>query len=194
MCRIWIRGTSGSGKTTLARAVAARLGIPAFDLDDLYWLPGWTGRPHEEFRALVAAAAAEPSWVIAGNYSKVTDLLEPQARLAIWLDYPVHVTFGRVLRRTAVRCITRERCCNGNRESFWKSFFTPRSVIWWSLTTHRRRHEDCDRFMAAERPGQTRIRHRGPGETARWLTSLSNFRLFENNDRTETQSGSSLPS
>lgn len=173
MDRVWIRGTSGSGKTTLGRAVGRRLGIEPVDLDDLHWLPGWTERPSEEFQALVAAVAARPRWVIMGNYGKVRDGVEPRADTVVWLDYALPVTLGRVARRTILRCLRGDLCCNGNREGFRQSFLSKDSVIWWSLTTHARRRRDCDVFMAAPpTPGQVRIRHRTPRETAEWLRSL----------------------
>lgn len=170
MDRVLIRGTSGSGKTTLGRALAKALETEAVDLDELYWLPGWEVRPIEEFRALVAEVAARPRWVAMGNYRKVRDLLLPRADTILWLDYPLPVTFGRVFRRTLRRCLLGERCCNGNREEFFKSFFSPRSVIWWSLTTHARQHRDCLDFMAEPTPeGQARFCHRSPRETREWL-------------------------
>lgn len=173
MDRIWIRGTSGSGKTTLGRTVGERLGIPAIDLDDLNWLPGWVERPAEEFQALVAEAVARPRWTIMGNYGKARDGIEPAADLVVWLDYSLPVTFGRVLRRTLRRCLRGEACCNGNRESIRKAFFARDSILLWCLTTHARRHRDCLAYMAELPPtGQTRLRHRSPRETAAWLASL----------------------
>ena len=173
MKRIWIRGTSGSGKTTLGLAVAEKLGIPAVDLDDLNWLPGWTERPFEDFKALVADVAAEPRWVISGNYGKVRRVLDHDADAVVWLDYSLLVVFGRILRRTIRRVLTGEPCCNGNREGFRNSFLAKDSVIGWCLTTHACRHRECLAFMAETPPkGQVRLRHRSPGETEAWLRGL----------------------
>ncbi|HXB95598.1 MAG TPA: hypothetical protein VNU70_10580 [Puia sp.] len=33
-------GASGSGVTTLGHALSDRLGLPYFDADDFFWLPG----------------------------------------------------------------------------------------------------------------------------------------------------------
>lgn len=174
MDRIWIRGTSGSGKTTLGRAVGVRLGIPAVDLDDLNWLPGWFERPVEEFRALVAEIVALPRWAIMGNYGKVRDGVEPAADTVVWLDYSLLVTFERVLRRTIRRTLRGEACCNGNRETLRKAFFARDSILIWCLTTHARRHRDCLAFMAeVPPPGQVRLRHHSPRETRVWLESLA---------------------
>lgn len=173
MDRVWIRGTSGSGKTTLGLAVAERLGAPAIDLDELNWLPGWRERPKEEFEALAAEALAATRWVVSGNYSRVSGPHEAKADTIVWLDYPKGVVFWRVLSRTVRRCLLGTPCCNGNREDFRRSFLERDSVVWWSLTTHARRRRDCEAFMALPpTPGQTRLRHRSPRETAAWLASL----------------------
>lgn len=173
MDRVWIRGTSGSGKTTLGLALAARLGVPAVDLDELHWLPEWRTRPREEFRSLLDEATANPRWVVAGNYTNSAGHLEGIVDTFVWLDYSLPVTFGRILRRTVCRIATCERCCNGNREAFRTSFLTRESVIWWCLTTHGRRHRECLAFMAqTPPPGQTRLRHRSPNETRQWLDEL----------------------
>jgi len=171
--RYWIRGTSGSGKTTLARQAGERLRIPAIDLDDLHWLPGWEARPKEEFRALIAETVSRPAWIISGNYGSVRDLIGPAADTIVWLDYRFPIVFGRVLRRTIGRVIRREVCCNGNRERILTTFFSRDSILWWCITTHRRRHRECLAFLAEPAPeGQVRLRHRHPRETAVWLASL----------------------
>ena len=174
MDRVWIRGTSGAGKTTLGREIGRRLGIEAVDLDDLNWLPGWKERPHEEFRARVEEVVARPEWIVMGNYGRARSGLDRLADTVVWLDYSLPVTFGRVLRRTLRRCLTGEACCNGNREGLWRSFFMRDSVVWWSIKTHARRRRECEGFMAeTPPPGQVRLRHGSPQETAAWLRSLS---------------------
>jgi adenylate kinase family enzyme len=173
MKRVTIRGTSGSGKTTLGRALGAKLGVPHVELDEHWHLPGWQERPVEEFRARVAEALSGEGWVVDGNYRKVSELILDRADTVIWLDYPFPITFGRVLKRTLRRTLTRERVCNGNQEEFFKSFFTRDSILWWSLTTHRRRHEQCEAFFADPTYAHLqRLRFRHPRETEKWLQSL----------------------
>lgn len=173
MQRIWIRGTSGSGKTTLGRDLERRLGIPTTDLDDINWLPNWTERPVEEFRALVAQVVEKPRWAIAGNYGKASEFIAPRADTVVWLDYPFPVVFGRLLRRTFRRAFQGEECCNGNREDVLRTLFHRDSILWWCITTHRRRHLQCLEYMAQTPPeGQTRLRHRSPRETEEWLRTL----------------------
>src|SRR5438270_297238 len=49
--RVSVVGTSGSGKTAVSSELAARLGIPHFELDATFHQPGWTELPVEDFRA-----------------------------------------------------------------------------------------------------------------------------------------------
>ena len=87
--RIVIIGNSGSGKTTLARALAARTGAPAIDLDPIHWAGQvLTQRDEGEARAMVAARAAEPAWIIEGVYGWLAEVAFPRATSLIWLDLP----------------------------------------------------------------------------------------------------------
>ena len=54
MRRVAILGAGGAGKSELARALSERTGLPVVYLDVLYWRPGWTAPPPEEFRAALA--------------------------------------------------------------------------------------------------------------------------------------------
>jgi adenylate kinase family enzyme len=79
MIRVSIVGTSCSGKTTLARGISSVMGIPHFELDAIHWLPNWTPRPIDLFRAAVEEATTGDRWVIDGNYSKVRDIIWSRA-------------------------------------------------------------------------------------------------------------------
>ncbi len=110
---------------------------------------------------------------MSGNYHSVREFMEVAADTVVWLDYPFPLVLGRMLRRTLRRVFRGELCCNGNREEIFKSFFTRDSVIWWCITTHRRRHRQCLEFLQEPIPeGQVRLRHGHPRETAAWLASL----------------------
>ena len=67
MQRIHLIGGSGSGKTTLGRQLAARLGLPFIDLDDLYWEPGWREVGYAALARRLAPHLDQPGWMIAGN-------------------------------------------------------------------------------------------------------------------------------
>jgi adenylate kinase family enzyme len=101
MQRVMILGPPGSGKSTLARALATRLGVPVFHLDQAFWRPGWVEAPPDAFRAEVEHIAALPGWVVDGNY---TATLAPRLRAAdtlVLLDVPRWLSLLRILRRVA---------------------------------------------------------------------------------------------
>jgi hypothetical protein len=115
----------------------------------------------------------EPTgWVCDGNYSSVREALLPRADVVVWLRPPFRVLFWRLLRRTITRGLRRELLWGTNRESLAKSLFTRDSVLWWAITSHRRRHRNIARDLA-------RIDHRArvvqlwsDKDIARFLGSL----------------------
>ncbi len=99
--RIVILGRSGGGKSTLARALGARLDLPVIHIDSLFWKPGWTTGPREEFRRDLAAALAGDRWITDGNFSNSFDLRLPRADLIIWIEQPRLLCIRRALMRVA---------------------------------------------------------------------------------------------
>jgi len=171
--RIVVIGTSGAGKTTLARELAAHLGCPHIEADALHWGPNWTASSPEAFRAMIDQATAGECWTFDGNYSKVRDIVWGRADTLIWLDYPLPVILWRLLRRTLRRSLGREVLWNGNRESFWKQFFTRESLLLWALTSNGRHRRQYPLLVRQpEYAHLTVIRLRSPRETAAWLASL----------------------
>lgn len=140
--RIHVVGTSGSGKTTFAKRLAKQMEISHVELDSLFWGPGWSETPDDEFRREVRAVVGGSQWVIDGNYSRVRDLIWRRAEMVIWLDYRLCVIVFRVVRRTLRRSLTREELWNGNRESLKTSLFSRESIVLWSLRTYRRRKRE----------------------------------------------------
>jgi len=70
--RIHIIGGPGSGKSYAARHLSHRLGVPAYDLDDLFWdhaAESYSVRASDADRdAKLIAIAKEDAWVIEGVY------------------------------------------------------------------------------------------------------------------------------
>lgn len=165
-------GTTGSGKSTLARRLAERLALRYVELDDLSWQPGWRETPIELFRHLVRQATDGDTWVVAGNYKRVRDLYWPRADLLVILDYPFPLVFWRLLCRTFRRGISGESCCNGNRERLLPHFYSRDSLLWWCITTYRRRRRE---FLWLDEPGHSEVpvlRLTTPWATERWLARL----------------------
>jgi hypothetical protein len=171
--RLVVVGSTGSGKSTLARQLAEKLSAVWIDLDNLHWEPNWTEAPDDVFRERVSAAIQQESWVVAGNYHQVRDLVWPHADTIIWLDYAFLVVLGRLIRRTLWRMVTREAICNGNRESFRLIFLSKDSIILWLFQSYWRNRRKYPLLFAE--PGHAHLavmRHRGPIETRRWLASM----------------------
>lgn len=174
MARVVVVGCSGAGKTTFARQLAQLLGAPHIELDALYWLPNWVHRPTDEFCALVAEAISQEQWVTDGNYRAVRDLVQSRATAVIWLNYTFPTVFGRVLRRTLRRTLTHEELFTGNRESLHRAFLSRDSILWWVITTYKRRRRQYRAlFDQPAAVSYARVELRRPSEARRLLAALA---------------------
>jgi adenylate kinase family enzyme len=173
MNRIHIIGSPGSGKTSLAQKVAQRLEIPHVELDDLHWEENWQQAELDVFRQRVRQALSGEVWVVDGNYSKVRDIVWERAQLVVWLDYPLRVSFWRLLRRSLSRWLTGELLWGRNRESFRALFFSSDSLILYQLKTHRAKRRRYEALMQdpASRSIQF-LRLHSPRQTRHWLATL----------------------
>ncbi|WP_410623721.1 adenylate kinase [Amycolatopsis sp. cmx-8-4] len=168
--RIVVYGVTGSGKSTLAARIAERTGLPYHSVDDLTWQPGWVQVPDEEQRRRIAEVCAGERWVLDAAYSRWKDVVLPRTQLIVGLDYPRGLSLGRLVRRTAVRSVTRERICNGNVESF-RQMFSADSIIRWHFASFARKRATI-RGWAAEPPCPSVVRLTSARETRRWLETL----------------------
>lgn len=173
--RIVVIGTTSSGKSTLAKQIADTFGFDFIELDALHWEPNWKMAEIEVFRERVREAIQSTGWVVAGNYSKVRDLIWSRAELIIWLDYPFHIVFWRLLTRTIRRGWTQEELWNGNREKFWwhLKLWSEESLFHWLFKTYWRRKREIPALLS--RPEYQHIRSihfKHPKETERWLETL----------------------
>lgn len=139
--RILVVGPSGSGKSTLGHQLAQQLGLPAFELDDLNWLPNWQMRPASELRESVQAIVDTEAWILIGNYERTQDLSWSQADLVIWLDLGKIRVLWRVFWRCLRRAGLRQTCCNGNYESLGMTFASKESLLLWIWQTHAQIHQ-----------------------------------------------------
>jgi adenylate kinase family enzyme len=166
-------GTSGSGKTTLARRLAQRLGIAHVELDSLHWGPDWTPAPRDLFRERVVQALSGGCWTTDGNYSAVRDIIWMRADTVVWLDYSLPIVMGRVTWRTIRRTALREELWSGNRERFRESFLARDSIIWWALSTYRRRKREYPVLFAQPEYAHLRVVHlTSPRAADKWLHGL----------------------
>jgi adenylate kinase family enzyme len=172
--RIVVVGSTGSGKTSLAAELGCILGLPHVELDALYWGPGWSEAPREDFRARVQAALAGPAWVVDGNYSKqARDLTWGRAEGLVWLDYGLPVILWRLLRRTLQRTIRRELLWGANRETWRGAFFSKDSLFLFAISSRRRHRQTFPQVLAQpEYAHLSAIRLRTPAEAERFLAEL----------------------
>lgn len=132
--RVNVVGCSGSGKSTLARRIAAILGHPYVEIDEVYWQPNWQAPPRETFLSDLKQALAGDCWVADGNYSGFVQIKWARVQVVVWLDLPFWQILWQVFTRTLRRSIYREVLWAGNQESLSKAFFSRDSILLWSLT------------------------------------------------------------
>jgi adenylate kinase family enzyme len=172
--RIAIVGATGSGKTTLARQLAQALDLPHVELDALYWGPGWTETPRDEFRQRVRSALDGSFWVTDGNYGKARDIIWERATDLIWLDYSLPLIWSRLFRRAVYRIYHQEELWGGNRESWRGQFFSRDSLFLYALSSRKRHHETYPAILAQPEYAHLGVRRlRSPGETELWLKTAN---------------------
>jgi adenylate kinase family enzyme len=174
MQRVVIVGTTGSGKSVLAQRLARCLDAAYVELDALHWEPDWQMPPPDSFRARVVEALDHERWVVAGNYSKVRDLIWSQADTLVWLDYGLPIVFWRLLRRTIQRIITKEDLWNtGNRETWRKQFFSRDSLFVWVLRSRPYQRLTYSQFFQQPEYCHLHVVHlNSPRETEKWVKSV----------------------
>jgi adenylate kinase family enzyme len=118
--RLVVIGPSGSGKTRLAARLAELLDARHVEIDALWHGPNWESCGPDELRARVSSATEGDDWISDGTYhSIIGDLVLERAETVAWLDLPVALLMGRLLRRTWVRKRDHVELWNGNREDKW---------------------------------------------------------------------------
>ena len=173
--RIVVVGTTSSGKSTLASRLAEKIQAEVIDLDSLHWEPNWVEAPDEIFRERVETALKANAWVVAGNYHVVRNTIWPKAQAIIWLDYPFHIVFWRLLTRTIRRAVTQEELWNGNRETFWAhlKLWSEDSLFNWLFKTYWRRKRETPALLNLPEHKHLKLIHfKHPREAEEWLSGL----------------------
>lgn len=173
MNRVSVIGTSGSGKSTLACRLSKALSVPCVELDAIHWQQGgWTPLPQGQFRGVVAEAVRLDRWVVEGGYSAVRPLVWERADTVVWLDYPLLVTFGRLLRRTARRVVLKEQLWGGNRESLSLTLSRESILLWCRQTHGPNRRKYAEQLGWPENQHLRVLRFQSPRKAERWLAGL----------------------
>ncbi len=130
MQRVSVIGISGSGKSTIARRLAQILKCDHYELDAIYFGPGWTARDKEEFDAIVEEISARDRWVIDGSYETwtVAGPIWKRADTVVWPRLSRAATMRRLFRRSLGRVVGREKLWNGNQETL-RTLLNPKTSI-----------------------------------------------------------------
>jgi len=174
--RIAVVGTTSSGKSTLAKRLAQKINADYIELDAFYWKPNWTPATSLDFFIRTEEAIEAEAWVTAGNYRLVRDLIWDKAEAVIWLDYPFHIIFWRLLKRTIQRAITQEELWNGNRERFWGhlKLWSQDSLFHWFFKTFWLRKREYPLLFSLPENAHLKVIHfKHPQETEEWLNAIS---------------------
>lgn len=126
--RIHIIGGPGSGKTYAARQLSGRLGIPAYDLDDLFWdraAQSYGVRASEVDRdTRLVAITRQDMWVIEGVYYRWLKPSFERADIIFVLSPNVYLRDWRILKRfmrrkVAIMSMKRESLSDFYRLIHW---------------------------------------------------------------------------
>ncbi len=173
--RAVVIGTTSSGKSTLANQIAQKIGADFIELDALHWEPNWVEAPDDVFYKRVENALKSTSWVVAGNYHTVRDLVWSKAQIIIWLDYPFHIVFWRLLTRTIRRTATKEKLFSDNVESIWThmKLWSEESLFHWLFKTYWRRKREIPKLLALSQHSHLQLIHfKHPRLADEWLEKI----------------------
>ena len=87
--RVMVIGCPGAGKSSFARALRDLSGLPLTYLDMLFHRPDRTTAPREEFDAALRETAAQPRWIIDGNYQRTLPLRFALCDTVFFFDLPM---------------------------------------------------------------------------------------------------------
>ena len=151
--RIHIIGGPGSGKSYAAAKLADRLGVPACDLDNLFWdnaaaRYGVRSDAGERDRKLAAVVSGD-GWIIEGVYYQWLGPSFDAADFIFALTPPIWIRHWRVIRRFSMRKF-------GRIQSKRESLLDLLRLLRWSHA-YDRNHLACARQLIAERGREMKI-------------------------------------
>jgi adenylate kinase family enzyme len=123
--RVYILGASGAGVSTLGGALARALAVPAFDVDDYYWMPTdppfRIKRPVEDRIRRLQTDLMLPSWVLSGSLDGWGDPVADLATHVVYVDTPAALRIARLRQREQARFGARI-ACGGDMHAHHKAF------------------------------------------------------------------------
>ena len=166
MQRVMIIGPCGAGKSTLAFELERRLGLPLVHMDKLNWQPGWVDSQDEVLLARVKREVAEDRWLIEGNYGGTMGPRLERADTVVYLDFPIALCFGRVLKRVwRYRGRVRPDMAEGCPERFDLQF------MWYLANWNRGPRQRTEAKLAGHEAKVIRLQ--SPQALAQWLDTVA---------------------
>lgn len=169
MERIVVIGCSGSGKSTLTRELAARTGIPAHHIDQLYWQPGWKAPADlAAFRKSVDTVVAGERWILDGGFFDSAGAKRfERAAVVVLLDLPMPLCLFRAIKRWwTYRGETRPDLAPGCPEKFDLEFYR------YIMTYRSKQLPQAEALIGAHFKGRL-VRIRNEAERAAFLDGLA---------------------
>lgn len=165
--RIHILGGPGSGKSFVAAKLAKQFGIPAYNLDDLFWDQaalnyGVRADPERRDRQL-AVIVSQDGWIIEGVYYQWLAPSFKAADIIIALKPSIWIRHWRVMRRFILRKL-------GRIPSKRESPADLRRLLRWSHYYDRTNLVEAREFIAAQ--GRALVNCRTFNEVLKQLETL----------------------
>lgn len=134
----------------MSKRLCEILGHSYVEMDQLFWEPNWKFPLEEKFFEKLRAALDQEHWILDGNYTRTIPIKWERVEMVVWLDYSFSRTLTQAIKRALWRSMTKIELWpgTGNRESFRKSFFSRDSIIWWTITTHKKVRVKYEKCMA----------------------------------------------
>ena len=158
MRRVVILGRGGAGKSVLARQLSTLTGIPAIELDSVFWQQGATPTSAEEWVARQRDLVAGKAWILDGDLGPYDSGLS--SRLAV-ADTIIVLDFGFV--RCAWRTLRRGR----EQAEYWR----------WVWSYRRRSLPGLRIAIIAQLPRAQVHVLRNPAKVRRFLADVRNGKL-----------------
>ena len=104
MEKVLIIGSNGAGKSTFSFALAERVGLPLYHLDQIYWHGYWEVVPRDQFLQAVDAIVSDPKWIIEGNNLSSLHRRVANADTVFWFElHPLRCIFNVIKRELKYR-------------------------------------------------------------------------------------------
>ncbi|GEM_PF-6975487 len=147
--KVLIVGCAGAGKTTIGKKIATYTNTPFFSLDDFYWQPKWRKTPAKDFENNIKDILSLDSCIIDGLYPEVLRQLEIESNYdfaILYIKTTKCKSIYRVIKRTILRILTKEKICNGNVEKV-SNLIGKSNIILYSIRTFKKTKMICERLV-----------------------------------------------